>query len=143
MRMSTNFERDRDLIVVGGAVTGPAGCVPCRMLIDTGCGITMLDPELARRAGYDVEDQAGLSSVSSPGGTSAGYFLFVERLVALGFERLHEPVNVGEFEVKSHRRLDDLCADALLGLSFLDHFNYEIRSYESRILTERADQQDP
>jgi hypothetical protein len=67
-----------------------------------------------------------------------GYSTRVERLDALGFSCQQAEVNVAEFEDPSQVVLDDLQVDGVLGLSFLDHFNYEIRSYESRIVVERA-----
>ena len=140
MRTSTDFERDRDLIVVPGAVTGPAGRTRCRMIVDTGCAITMLTPDLARTIGYGARDGLRRSTVSSPGGVVPGFFVVVLELATLGFRLENVLVNVGDFDVTSHRRHDDLQADALLGLTFLDHFNYEIRSFESRILVERADE---
>jgi predicted aspartyl protease len=140
MRTSTDFEPDRDLIIVTGAVTGPAGRADCRMILDTGCAITTLTPELARTIGYGSRDGLRRSTVSAPGGVVPGFFVVILELVALGFRVENVLVNVSEFDVTSHQRRDDLEADALLGLTFLDHFNYEIRSYESRILVERADE---
>ena len=140
MRKSTDFERDRDLIIVSGTVTGPAGRARCRMIVDTGCAITMLTPELARTIGYQSRDRMRGSIVSSPGGVTLGYFVVILELATLAFHVENVLVNVGEFDVTSHRRRDDVQADALLGLTFLDHFNYEIRSYESRILVQRADE---
>lgn len=108
------------------------------MILDTGASYTTITPGVARHIGYSALDRNNWSTVTTPGGTERGYSLYVERFVALGFRSTPLFVQVAEFDVKSPHRRDDVRADALLGLTFLDHFNYEIRSYESRILVERA-----
>ena len=54
----------------------------------------------------------------------------VTRFRALGFE-------FDDFRIHAHDLPEGVGIDGLLGLGFLRHFNYEVRSAEGRILADR------
>ena len=57
--------------------------------------------------------------------------LHVTRFVSPGF-------SFPDFALHVHDLPDDIGIDGLLGLSFLRHFNYEVRSEEGRIRVDRT-----
>lgn len=57
--------------------------------------------------------------------------LRVTRFESLGF-------GFSSFRLHVHDLPEGVGIDGLLGLSFLRHFNYEVRSVEGRLLIERA-----
>ena len=59
-----------------------------------------------------------------------GYMLRVTRFTSFGF-------TFSDFAVHVHDLPEGIGIDGLLGLSFLRHFNYEVRSQEGRILLDR------
>jgi hypothetical protein len=62
-------------------------------------------------------------------GSEDGYLLHVARLEALGVAIPSPPVHVFDL---GHENID-----GLIGLSFLNELNYEVRSAERRILVEK------
>ena len=67
-----------------------------------------------------------MTTVRSAVGSEHGYTLKVARLTALGFAMHDFEVNV--FDLATGHGID-----GLIGLSFLRHFDYEIRSIVGRI----------
>jgi len=88
-------------------------------------------PSIVDDLGYSPRDGERVTTVRSAIGAEQGYTLRVKRFSALGFTLPDYLVNL--FDLATG---DDI--DGLIGLSFLDQFNYEVRSKEGRILVERA-----
>ncbi|MBI4872870.1 MAG: retroviral-like aspartic protease family protein [Candidatus Riflebacteria bacterium] len=101
------------------------------MALDTGATDTLLRPEVLDGLGYSPRDAGGLTTVTTALGVEPGYWLTVNRLRALGHE-------FNAFRVNAHDLPEDCGLDGLLGLNFLRHFNYEVRSKEGVIRLELA-----
>jgi predicted aspartyl protease len=129
----TLFDRDLDLIIVGATLWGPSGeRAELKLALDTGSSETLLMPEVTDALGYSARQGDQLTVIRSAIGSERGYMLRVVRFAALGF-------TVPDFRVHVHDLPEGFGIDGLLGLSFLRNLNYEIRSGEGRILTERID----
>jgi hypothetical protein len=87
----------------------------------------MLDTRRSATFSRDVSARR----VSSAIGKERGYMLRVTRFASLGF-------SFANFAVHVHDLPDGIGIDGLLGLSFLRHFNYEVRSQEGRIHIHRT-----
>jgi predicted aspartyl protease len=125
----TRFAIRRDLIYVPGTVKGPRGETELRLVLDTGASQTIVVPEVLEEIGYTARDGVVTSSTSTAIGRERGYTLRVARFAALGFGMKSFVVHVFDLEDRHH-------IDGLIGLSFLHHFNYEVRSAEGRIVLE-------
>jgi predicted aspartyl protease len=130
MRSESSFEIDGDLIIVETVVSGPRGQRGMRLLLDTGSALTTLVPMVAAALGYSPADRVVRSVVRSPVGEERGFIICVAEFTALGFTLPGLHVNVCDLG------FDDI--DGLLGMNFLNEFNYEIRSAERRILVENV-----
>jgi aspartyl protease family protein len=128
----TRFNRKLDLIIVHARVWSPRSGRRLRLALDTGSSDTVVSPDLVEKLGYSVRDGEDIMTVRSATGKEQGWSLRVKRFSALGFAvpdyRLHV------FDLATG---DDI--DGLIGLSFLDQFNYEVRSIEGRLRVARAD----
>jgi predicted aspartyl protease len=128
----TRFEPTRDLIFVDGTVWGrPARSADLRLVVDTGAAETIVLPEILDHLGYSPRDGESITVMRSAVGREHGYMIRVARFRCLG----HQVTN---FRVHAQDLPEGWGIDGLIGLSFLRHFNYEIRSREGRILVERA-----
>lgn len=127
----TDFEPRSKLILIAVDMLGPRGPRRSRFVFDTGCTETLVSPEVIDELGYSARDGESTSTISSPIGQERGFMLRVARIAALGH-------TFTDFRVGVHDLSDRLAIDGLLGLSFLRHFNYEVRSREGRILTALA-----
>ncbi len=128
MKFATSFEPDAELIVVRGCFEGPGGSSEGRLVLDTGAGMTTVTPEIVADLGYSARDGLHQTRVHTAIGSEEGYVLQVAEFVALGTTLQRFPVHVFDL---GH---DDL--DGLVGLNFLNQFNYEVRSVERWILVE-------
>jgi len=128
MRFEISFEAAGDLISVEAVVVGPSGSRGLRLVLDTECALTTLLPDVAEELGYNVNDRIMLSVVHSAVGAEHGYVIQVPAVTALGATLRDVHVNVCDLG------FDDL--DGLLGMTFLNELNYEIRWAERRILVE-------
>ena len=86
------------------------------------CSRVSLRPDSSSRRPGDT-----ITSVRSAIGKEPGYMLRVARFASFGF-------SLPDFAVHVHDLPEGFGIDGLLGLSFLRHFNYEVRSHEARIL---------
>jgi clan AA aspartic protease (TIGR02281 family) len=127
----TRFFRAQGLIVVDARIYGIRGAQSVSLAVDTGAMDTVVTPELIDELGYSPRDGERVTTVRTALGKEHGYSLRVKRFVALGFAVPDRRVHV--FDLATG---DDI--DGLLGLSFLNAFNYQVRSEEGRILVERA-----
>jgi hypothetical protein len=64
-------------------------------------------------------------------GREEGYLIRVVRFACLGFQ-------LANFRVHAHDLPEGFEIDGLLGLSFLNEFDYQVRSLQGRIVVERA-----
>jgi predicted aspartyl protease len=126
----TRFDPDAPLIIVRGLVWGPRHRRDVRLAIDTGAGETLLKPEILDGMGYSPRQGEAITTIRTAISSEPGYLLRVARFRALGHE-------LTDFRIHAHDLADGFDIDGLLGLGFLRHFNYEIRSAEGRVLAER------
>lgn len=130
----TKFDTRRDLIFVPGRVWNPrnARAVSLRMVLDTAAGQTIISPDILDELGYSAREHGEQRAVTrSVVGREEGYLLRVTQFACLGFQR-------SDFVVYAQDLPSNWGIDGLLGLSFLGQLNYEVRSYEGRIVAERA-----
>lgn len=126
----TPFDPHASLIIVRARLWGPLGQTDdLRLALDTGASLTLIVPELLDRLGYNPRDGIARTTITSALGQEAGYTIRVGRFSALGF-------SVPDFVVHAHDLADSAGIDGLLGLDFLRHFNYEIRSLDGELVVE-------
>jgi hypothetical protein len=125
------FNPTDNLIIVQAQLYGPRGDRPLSLAFDTAASETHVVPEILDDLGYSPRQGEAITSVRSAIGKEPGYILRVTRFASLGF-------SFPDFAVHVHDLPEGVGIDGLLGLSFLRHFNYEVRSQEGRILVDRA-----
>ncbi len=121
--IETRFGRSCGLIVVDANLVGPRREITVMLALDTGSTETVVSPWVVDAVGYSARDGEQLTRVRSAIGDEQGYILRVERFATLGFS--HERFRVHVFDLAEGYGID-----GLVGLSFLDRLNYEIRSVE-------------
>lgn len=127
----TCFSRKRDLIIVNAKVWGHHHRTRLSLVVDTGAVDTTVTPDVIDKLGYSPRHGERVTTVRSAIAKEQGYTLRVRRFSALGFALPDYLIHV--FDLATG---DDI--DGLIGLSFLDRFNYEVRSKEGRIVVDRA-----
>lgn len=125
------FDPADNLIIIKARIFGPHGQRVLSLAFDTAASETHIGSEVIDDLGYSPRDGEAITTVRSAVGAEPGYMLRVTRFESLGFR-------FSNFRIHVHDLPDGVGIDGLLGLSFLRHFNYEIRSAEGRILIERA-----
>lgn len=128
MRHETRY-RAGELIVVEATISGPRATAQARMLVDTGALMTTITPEVIELCGYTIRDATRTTWVRSAVAEEQGYELRLEGLAALGATVEAHLVNVFDL---GH---DDI-VDGLLGINFLNHFDFEVLPADGRILAE-------
>jgi hypothetical protein len=129
----TRFDPRHDLIVVPARVWSPAGQpIPLHLAVDTGAEQTIISPDFLDELGYSAREHGEQLAVTrSVVGREEGYMLRVTRFECLGFQEQN-------FRVYAQDLPSGWGIVGLVGLSFLRHLNYEVRSLEGRIRVERA-----
>ena len=127
MRSESPFEFDGDLIIVDAVVVGPSGHADARLVLDTGAALTTLVPRIAQSIGYTSAARIARSVIRSAVAEEHGYIVRLAKLSTLGFTVPDEHADVADL---GHG------IDGVLGMSFLNKFNFEIRPGERRILVE-------
>jgi predicted aspartyl protease len=127
----TRFSRARGLIVVDAQIFGVRDARSVSLAIDTACAEIVVTPAIVDDLGYSPRDGGHLTTVRTAIGQEQGYTLRVKQFSALGFTLPHHVIHV--FDLATG---DDI--DGLIGLRFLDQFNYEVRSKERAIRVERV-----
>lgn len=123
----TSLIRRHGLVVVPAFLWGRRGTRGVMHLaLDTAATETLIKPKVLARLGYGPHDAEHSTTIQSAVGSEPGYLLRVARVWALGFE-------VADHVVHAHELPGQYDIDGLLGLRFLDHFDYEIRSKRSEI----------
>lgn len=124
-----SFSPFRDLIIVEAKVWGPRRHTDLRLALDTGSAHTVILPDIMDDLGFNPRDGAVITGVYSAVGKEQGYLIKVPQFQALGFTRTDFPIHVFDLA-------DRYGIDGLIGLSFLHHYNYTVRSAEGQILVE-------
>lgn len=93
------------------------------MAFDPGATVTLIVPGVLDELGYSPLDGKTISRTTGVVDEQLGYEIHVKRFAALGFAFTNFVVNAQDL----HERAG---IHGLLGLNFLRHFNYEIRSAE-------------
>lgn len=129
----TTFDPAADLIIVQAHLWGAHGHErELRLVVDTGAGPTIIAPDLLDELGYSAREHGEQrASTRSIAGREHGYMLRVKQFECLGI--VEQDVRIYAQDLPSGWDID-----GLLGLSFLRLLNYEVRSFEGRILAERA-----
>jgi len=124
------FERDNQgIIIVWGRLEGPMGSREVQLALDTGAAMTLVLPGILDELGYSARDGDGITSISTANEASEqGYKLRVRHFHALGF-------GFHDFQIHAHE-LPDYGVEGLLGMDFLEKFNFEVRMSEQQILLE-------
>ncbi len=123
--------RERGLIIVLAVLWGRRGSGPIKLALDTAASATLIRPGVLRELGYDERDVGPRTSITSAIGREPGYLVKVERMRTLGFE-------VTNHEIHAHELPAEYAIHGLLGLSFLDRFDYTIHSRRNQITVELA-----
>lgn len=127
----TSLKRRHGLIVVAARIWGRRGSGFIALALDTAATETLIKPTVLSRFGYRDEDAEETTAIHSAIGVERGYLLRVERMWALGF-------SVGAHVVHAHDLPGHYDIDGLLGLRFLDRFDYTIRSRRHEIAVDFA-----
>lgn len=127
MKAETSFELVGDLIGVNAVIFGPTGSAEVTLIVDTAAVMTTVVPSVAESIGYAFSNRVGLSITRTATAEEHGYIVRSE-VAALGFTMANHRVVVADLGYG---------IDGLLGISFLRHFNFEIRFAERRILIEK------
>lgn len=128
----TDFDPSSDLIIVPGRIWGPRGEGPrLNFVLDTGSAETVVIPEVLDELGYNPREGDQITVMRSAVGHEQGYLIHIERFACLGFQ-------FSNFQMHSHDLPDGWGIHGLIGLSFLRHFNCEIRPGEGRLFLERS-----
>lgn len=125
------FERSGDLMTVMARVWGAHGDRDVLLVIDTGATATSVEPAILEGLGYSSRDAIIRTRVPSPAGVQHGHLFRVHRFYALG-------ADLSDFVVQSLALADEYGVDGLLGMNFLERFNFTVRPVEREIHLEPA-----
>jgi hypothetical protein len=128
---TTLFNTSRELIVVRAHIWGAHRSAGLSLAVDTGSSESVIKPEIIDQLGYGARHGDVITRVRSAVSDEQGYILRVAQFAALGFA-------FPDFRVHVFELAGGWGIDGLLGLNFLRLFNYEVRSIEGLIRTERA-----
>lgn len=120
------FERSGDLMTVTARVWGPHGDRELLLVIDTGAAATSIEPAVLDGLGYSSQDAIMRTRVPTPAGVQHGHLFQVRRFHALGAE-------LSGFVVQSLALADEYGVDGLLGMNFLERFNFTVRPVDREI----------
>lgn len=109
--MSTPFNSQSGLVVVGAIAEGPAGKVRCSLAVDTGAGGTVISSAILIMAGIDPSLAQQRIQVTTAGGVVFAPRLPIPKLTALGQDRI-------AFPVIAHTLPPSSSVEGLLGLDF-------------------------
>jgi predicted aspartyl protease len=110
--MSDEFDPNREAVFVEGEVSGPLGlATKVTLLIDTGATTSLIRTEVLKNLGYDPAASIDHVQVITGGGAQVVPRLVLNRLTALGQDRI-------DFPVLCHSLAPGVGLDGLLGLDF-------------------------
>jgi predicted aspartyl protease len=120
------FERSGDLMTITARVWGAHGDRELLLVIDTGAAATSIEPAVLDGLGYSSRDAIMRTRVPTPAGVQHGHLLQVHRFYALG-------ADLSGFVIQALALADEYGVDGLLGMNFLDRFNFTVRPVEREI----------
>ena len=109
--MSESFDPSRGLIVVKVRIWGPGEPVVARLAVDTGATLTLVGSALLAIAGYYPSASGDHIRVTTGSGVEYVPQVAVERIEALGQDRI-------DFPVVCHTLPPSASVDGVLGLDF-------------------------
>ncbi|HWU90995.1 MAG TPA: aspartyl protease family protein [Kofleriaceae bacterium] len=102
-----------------------------RLALDTAATKTLVIPDVLDDLGYAARDGVGITVIRTANhDPEPGYLLRVQRFFALGF-------GFSNFEIHAHD-LPDYGIDGLLGMNFLENFDFAVRSVLRKIYLEHV-----
>lgn len=122
-----SYRTVNNLILLPVILYGKRGPISGEFVLDTGASVTVLDHSVVTLLGYSVRDGIGISTVSSVVGKEQGYRLQVEAFETLG-------KHISKHEVVCHDLITQ-GVEGLIGMSFLEQFDWCIHPKEKRIST--------
>lgn len=122
-----SYETISQLIIIPVTLRGKYSKLNAKFVLDTGATKTVIDHSIISALGYSARDGIGISTVSSALGKETGYRLSINAFQALG-------KTIKDCEIVCHDLLDQ-GAEGLVGMSFLEQFNWCIHPKEKRIST--------
>jgi predicted aspartyl protease len=120
------FERSGDLMTVTARVWGSHGYRELLLVIDTGAAATSIEPVILEGLGYSSRDAIARTRIATPAGVQHGALFRVHRFSALGSD-------LPNFVVQALALADEYGVDGLLGMNFLERFNFMVRPVEQQI----------
>jgi len=120
------FERSGDLMIVTAKVWGAHEARELLLVLDTGASATSIEPAILERLGYSSRDAIMRTRVPTPAGVQHGRLFRVARFYALGAER-------SSFVVQALALDDEYGVDGLLGMNFLENYNFTVRPRDRQI----------
>jgi predicted aspartyl protease len=123
------FERSGDLMTVSATVWRARKYRELLLVIDTGAAATSIEPAILEELGYSSSDAILRTRVPSPVGVQHGHLLRVRRFAALG-------AVLTDFVVQALELADQYGVDSLLGMNFLEHYNFTVRPRDQQIYLE-------
>jgi len=120
------FERSGDLMTVTAKVWGAHEARELILVIDTGAAATSIEPAILEALGYSSRDAILRTRVPTPAGVQHGHLFRVRRFHALGAE-------LSSFVVQALSFNDEYGVDGLLGMNFLENYNFTVRSRDRQI----------
>jgi hypothetical protein len=119
------------MIMVEATLWGPNGQADLYLALDTASAHTLVLPEIMDGLGFNPSHGEKITNVYSAVSSEQGYVIRAPQFSALGFTRTGFLIHVFDLAERSG-------IDGLLGLSFLHHYNYTVRSTEGLLLVEEA-----
>jgi len=120
------FERSGDLMTVTARVWGAHTYRELILVFDTGATATSIEPAIVKELGYSSSDAILRTRVPTPAGVQHGQLFRVHRFHALGAE-------LSSFVVQALAIDDEYGVDGLLGMNFLENYNFTVRPRDRRI----------
>ncbi len=110
------YTLDKKLIIVQSILQGKYGEYDANLILDTGATFTIIDPTVIGELGYTENERSAPSIVKSPVGKEKGFRIHLQAIECLG-------QRVENFEIACHS-LGLQHIDGLLGMNFLENFNF-------------------
>jgi len=120
------LERSGDLMTVTAKVWGAHGARELLLVIDTGAAATSVEPAILEGLGYSSRDVIMRTRVPTPTGVQHGQLFRVSRFHALGAE-------LSSFVVQALALDDEYGVDGLLGMNFLENYDFTVRPRDRQI----------
>jgi predicted aspartyl protease len=96
------------------------------LVIDTGAAATTIEPAILEELGYSSRDAIMRTRVPTPAGVQHGHLFRVQRFYALG-------ADLSGFVVQALALADEYGVDGLLGMNFLENYNFTVRPRDQQI----------